>query len=64
MKQVMLADIVKCKSWVHFRVGPGVLSPPLPYELAFPTFNMGVPPLGFVSAPPSNFGTRRLPLLE
>ena len=36
---------------------PGSATPPPPWQLAFPIFNMGSPP-------PLNLGTRRLPLLE
>ena len=36
---------------VHFKGGGRGGDPPLPLKLAFPIFNMGVPPLGFAFAP-------------
>ena len=35
--------IVICR--VYFREDEGVLSPPPPWQLAFPIFSMGLPPL-------------------
>jgi hypothetical protein len=40
-----------CTCRVYFRGAKGVLSSPPPWKLAFPKFNMGLSPLGFIFAP-------------